>query len=247
MNKFIKTILFLLFFLILAEVFMSYYIGYKEGLKLNEISPFYLYKELYREIIHRPPDDCTYPTISKPVIYLYPAEKQKTLVRLDFNGDIIYDYPDYNEKIKGWNVIAYPDGRLINIEDNKEYSYIFWEGTTNKINYDLTSGFVVKGEDTKIFLQDTLSKIGLTPKEYNEFIVYWYPLMKDNKYNLIHFLGNEYTDVAKLTITPKPDSILRVFMIYKSLNNPIDIKAQEIKQFERKGFTVIEWGGSEIK
>jgi len=86
---------------------------------------------------------------------------------------------------------------------------------------DLTKGFVVRGEDTAIFLQQMLSRMGLTPKEYNEFIVYWYPQMKNNKYNLIHFAGEEYTDLAKLTITPKPDSILRVFMVYKPLEREI--------------------------
>jgi hypothetical protein len=37
--------------------------------------------------------------------------------------------------------------------------------------------------------------------------------MQDNKYNLIHFSGKKYTDSAPLTITPKEDSMLRVFMV----------------------------------
>ncbi len=92
-----------------------------------------------------------------------------------------------------------------------------------------------------------LAEIGLRPKEYNEFIVYWYPLMKKNKYNLIHFADKEYTNIAPLTITPKPDSVLRVFMVYKKLEKPIPIKEQKFKPFIRKGFTVIEWGCSEVK
>ncbi len=143
---------------------------------------------------------------------------------------------------------AYPDGHLINKEDNKEYNYLFWEGANKSvINYDLSEGFVVKGEDVREFLQNTLLKFGLTPKEYNEFIVYWYPKMKDNKYNLIHFAGNKYTDNAKLIIMPKPDSILRVFMVFKPLNEFINISPQIIPEFQRTGFTVIEWGGTEIK
>ena len=89
--------------------------------------------------------------------------------------------------------------------------------------------------------------MGLTPREYNEFIVYWFPKMQNNKYNLIHFADKTYTDTAPLKITPKPDSILRVFMVYKPLNKPISIKKQKIKPFKRKWFTVIEWGGSELK
>ncbi|CAN5196410.1 hypothetical protein BH09PAT2_BH09PAT2_05090 [soil metagenome] len=90
------------------------------------------------------------------------------------------------------------------------------------------------------FLQTILPKIGLTPAEYNDFIVYWYPKMKDNTYNLIHFAVKEYTDIAKLDITPKQTSELRVFMVYKPLQEPISIETQTFPIFERKGFTVVE-------
>lgn len=184
----------------------------------------------------------------KPVIYLYPEQKQDIQVQLNYNGKIIADYPNYDEQIKGWNVTAYPDGKIINHADNQEYSYLFWEGQPKeKIDWDLSKGFIVKGEDTKEFLQKTLSKIGLTPKEYNEFIVYWFPLMQNNKYNLIHFADEQYTNNAPLTINPKSDSILRVFMVYKPLEEAIEIEGQEIKPFERKGFTVVEWGGTKAE
>jgi len=87
----------------------------------------------------------------------------------------------------------------------------------------------------------------LTPREYNEFIVYWYPLMKDNKYNLIHFAGEQYTNTAPLEITPKPDSILRVFMVFKWLDEKIEIEEQKLENFERKWFSVVEWWGTVIK
>jgi hypothetical protein len=45
---------------------------------------------------------------------------------------------------------------------------------------------------------------------------------------------------------PTPDSMLRVFMLYKALAEKRDIPKQEIPVFERKGFSVIEWGGAEI-
>ena len=62
----------------------------------------------------------------------------------------------------------------------------------------------------------------------------------DNPYNLISFAGEEYTKTAPLTITPQPDSILRVFMVYKALQEPIEIPAQTFEPFERKGFSVVE-------
>ena len=187
-------------------------------------------------------------TIDKPVIYLYPEQKQEIIVRLDYQGKIIAEYPEYNEDMKGWKVTAYPDGKIINHADEQEYSYLFWEGKPNEpIDWNLSKGFVVKGENTREFLQETLSQIGLTPKEYNEFIVYWYPLMKDNPYNIIHFADEQYTKTAPLTIKPKPDSMLRVFMVFKPINKKIEIEPQVFQPFERKGFTVVEWGGTEVK
>lgn len=186
--------------------------------------------------------------LRKPVIYLYPPEKTDIKVQLDYQGQLIADYPEYDESIKGWNVTAEPDSTIINHADGQEYSYLFWEGMPESpIDWDLSTGFVVKGSDTRTFLQKHLKAIGLTPKEYNEFIVYWYPLMMNNEYNLIHFAEEQYTDTAPLTITPTPDSMLRVFMVYKPLKTPIEIKPQAIKPFERKGFTVVEWGGSTLK
>ena len=120
----------------------------------------------------------------KPVIYLYPEKETEVKVELEYNGRFISTYPEYDYSIKGWQVVAKPDGTLINKSDNKEYSYLFWDGVDNT-EYDLSTGFVVKGEDTKVFLQNTLKRIGLTPKEYNEMIVYWLPKMEYNKYNLI--------------------------------------------------------------
>ena len=89
--------------------------------------------------------------------------------------------------------------------------------------------------------------MGLTEDEINEFIIYWLPLMEHNKYNLIAFQGDVYTDFAKLNITPTPDSLLRVFMTYVPLNDAIDIEPQQLETFERTGFTVVEWGGSKIQ
>ena len=48
------------------------------------------------------------------------------------------------------------------------------------------------------------------------------------------------------TVTPAPDSILRVFMAWQPLEAPVDIPAQTLPAFERHGFALVEWGGAEI-
>ena len=70
--------------------------------------------------------------------------------------------------------------------------------------------------------------------------------MANNNYNLITFQNEQYENLAKLDICPKPESLLRVFMVFKPLDKPITIDAPSVKPFVRKGFTVVEWGGTEI-
>ena len=184
---------------------------------------------------------CT--VMEKPVIYLYPEKETAVIVSLKLNGNLTCTYPNYGN---GWNVTAYPDGTLISAADGKEYSYLFWEGTSN-IDFDFSKGFVVKGADTERFLRQKLAYLGLTPKEYNDFIVYWLPQMQNNKYNLISFQNERYQENAKLEINPAPDSILRVFMAYKPLDHNATVEEEKLIPFERTGFTVVEWGGCEAK
>ena len=179
----------------------------------------------------------------KPVIYLYPEETTDISVELEYDGELTVTYPEYNE---GWSVTAEPDGTLTNHADDREYSYLFWEGEGYS-EMDFSEGFVVKGEDTLSFLQDKLSGMGMAPREYNEFIVYWLPYMQDNTYNLISFQWENYDESAKLNITPEPDNMLRVFMAFKALNEPVEVPEQELPVLNREGFTVVEWGGTEVR
>lgn len=182
--------------------------------------------------------------MAKPVIYLYPTRETDVQVRVEFapGYDFTCTYPAYNN---GWRVTAQPDGSMVNHADGREYSYLYWEGA-GPAEYDMGSGFVVPGGDTAAFLQEKLAYLGLTPEEYNEFIVYWLPQMQANPYNLITFQGAAYADKAKLVVTPKPDSMLRVFMVYQPLQQPVDVPEQVLAPFARTGFAVVEWGGTRL-
>ena len=178
---------------------------------------------------------------AKPVIYLYPEQETTVSVSLDYAGTLTATYPAYEN---GWTVTAEPDGTLYD-ENGDEYSYLFWEGENNT-DYDFSTGFCVAGADTADFLREKLAEIGLTPREYNEFIVYWLPQMQENPYNLIAFQSDCYTQVAQLDISPAPDTLLRVFMAWKPLEEKVDIPAQTLTAPTRDGFTAVEWGGSRI-
>ena len=177
----------------------------------------------------------------KPVIYLYPEQGEDVSVRLDYDGKLTCTYPEYDN---GWHVTAAPDGRITD-ENGQEYNYLYWEGETEQ-EYDFSEGFCVAGEDTAEFLEDALDRLGLTRREANEFIVYWLPRMEQNEYNLISFQSVAYTDHARLSIQPEPDTVIRVFMAYKPVENEQEIPEQTLAAPERSGFTVVEWGGSEL-
>ena len=86
----------------------------------------------------------------------------------------------------------------------------------------------------------------LNEKESCEFITYWLPELLKNKISLCSFQKQEFFDNFELDINPKPKSVLRVFLSIKKLDHPVNVKEQKLESFERKGFSVVEWGGSEI-
>ena len=179
---------------------------------------------------------------AKPVIYLYPEEETDVTVTLDLNGDLTCVYPAYHD---GWTVTAAPDGTLTDAA-GQTYNYLYWEGYL-ETEYDFSTGFCVPGADTAAFLETALADLGLTRREANEFIVYWLPLMQENPYNLIAFQAQAYTDAAALTVTPEPDTLIRVFMAWQGLEEKTEIAPQVLDAPARTGFTVVEWGGTKVK
>jgi len=177
----------------------------------------------------------------KPVVYLYPTQEMSVNVRVNYKGALTHTYPKYNAA-QGWTVTAKPDGELLDKKTGKIYYNLFWEGKSS-YKYDLSTGFVVKGEDVADFLDESLAKLGLNRREANEFITYWLPEMEQNKYNLVHFSTSEYQSQAPLDITPKADTEIRVFMVYQPLDAPQNIAPQTLTAPARKGFTLVEWGG----
>lgn len=185
------------------------------------------------------PSDVAY----KPIIYLYPEKVTDINISLGNANYLTTTYPKYNGS---WNVVAFPDGRLIDKNTNREYYGLYWEGNnhSSKIEKD---GFVIKGENTISFLEDKLMILGLTDREADEFIIYWLPKLEHNKYNYIRFEKvEEINNYMPLNINPKPDNIIRILMDYKPLDKKIEVKEQTLTTPNRSGFVVVEWGGSLI-
>lgn len=182
----------------------------------------------------------------KPVIYVYPEHTMDINIQLNVNGELGFTYPKYNN---GWNVNADPDGTIRT--NGKTFDYLFWDAATtvNLNSIEEESGFIIDRDSLSGFFETQLTAMGLNARERQDFITYWCPLMQVNERNYIHFMFNEeYSEVATLSVNPKPDQLFRVFMIWSDGSQiaPTRIQPQTISSCSRNGFTVIEWGGAEV-
>jgi len=181
--------------------------------------------------------------VKKPIIYVYPEEENIVSVKVGSPQNLTHAYPKYEGE---WNVIAKPNGDLIDIKTGRNLYSLYWEGI-NTVESNMSEGFIVEGTDIIEFLEEKLEILGLSEREANEFIIYWLPNLESNKYNFIRFqTSEEIENNMSLDITPKPDSIIRIVMEFKGLDNKIEVSEQTLETPTRNGFVVVEWGGTEI-
>ena len=175
---------------------------------------------------------------AKPVLYLYPEVETNVEITFENPDMLTTTYPKY---INSWHVLAQPNGDLY--ENGRYYYGLYWEEVKNH-DIDFSTGFYVTKDDAIKFLEEKLEIIGLNMREANEFIMYWLPILENNEQSLVYFeLTDERDAYNKLNIKPRPDSILRMAMHVKKVNEKVDIKEQVLPRFDRHGFSAIEWGG----
>ena len=176
---------------------------------------------------------------AKPVLYLYPTTTTNIKVSFEHPEYLTTTYPKY---YNSWEVKANPNGDLYD-NNNKYYYALYWDEIRyHEVNFK--EGFYVTKENAINFLEEKLSIIGLNDREKNEFIMYWLPILENNKQSLVYFeLTEERERANKLIIEPKPDSLLRISIHIKKVNERVNIKKQKLNTFERNGFVAVEWGG----
>ena len=204
--------------------------------------PMFFWKHLYGDLIAFVRSDVV-PAAekAKPVLYLYPQKTEKVSVQVSPIGGFLKTDPDYGS---GWVVDATPNGIITNLKDNKQYPYLFWEGGKDGIVETPKQGFVVAKDDIPLVLNDKLSQFGLNKQERADFLEFWLPKLSRAPYYFITFISRSEIDrVSPMLISPQPDTIIRVLMDYKLLTEPFSVEPLLITPTERKGFTVIEWGG----
>lgn len=186
----------------------------------------------------------------KPVIYAYSDEKIKADMILSNAGDLTFTYPEYRD---GWEIEIDPKNGIL--KDGVNYPYLFWEGKKRNLSFNSTNGlvegFFVNTDTIISFFESSLADLGLNSTESTDFITYWGPKLQQHEFATIQFLVDEayVSQIGDLIVSPEPDAMRRVYLLYEGSNQPkpsINMTHQDLITFDRKGFTIVEWGGTDL-
>lgn len=196
--------------------------------------------------LHKNDPNCVEHCIGKPVIYLYPTEPTMVNVTLAIPGSIVESIPSYPLDT-GWKtILAFPDGKLLYQE--KIYSELYYESSVASVNSPST-GIIIPISELSQQLTDMTTKLGLLPKEQQEFLEYWLPKLSDlhTPFIQVSLLDQKEKErVDTVTITPNPDTRIEFLVYFKGLQTlqPIHPLILPSSPLKRLGFTEVEWGGT---
>ncbi|KAK0470987.1 hypothetical protein IW261DRAFT_1513918 [Armillaria novae-zelandiae] len=190
-----------------------------------------------------------------------------------------------------WNVKTNEDHTLTDMRTGTRVSYLFWETKTNpglppsppaspQISPHTVRPFdplcpqvtndnsvVLHASKAAVYLDKALHALGLHIEARTSFITFWLPFILKHNYVAVNFLPQaSYDKAAPLDVKPKPDIVIRVFMLFKRVcEDELDewegalSRASEDTEFwkdivgadtkgmkDEKLFRVLEWGGMEV-
>lgn len=180
----------------------------------------------------------------KPVLYAYSFDSLPLQIKLNYRGDLTFVYPEFESY---WDITACPDGNIVDNKTNRKYPYLFWEGEYEESYLsDIPKGFVVSKNDMISFFEEKLSLIGLNEKETTDFITFWVPILQEENYIIKFYQQSACDELATYDLTVTPDTFLRLYVTFQPVAGLVQIEEQTLQPVERKGFTLVEWGGMEI-
>ncbi len=190
--------------------------------------------------------------VCKPVIYAYSEKNIDFIINLKTKGELTFTYPNLSDD-NSWKMKTVENGNLIS-EDGAKFPYLFWEAKQDASSLDLSktsSNQIIAGKDLVSYFEKELTKLGFNAKEKTDFITYWCPKFSEsNMVQVQFFVDDNCSVIGELNISPKPDNLRRIYVLFQTDINIITdfiAKPLNVKPFDRNGFTVLEWGGSELK
>ena len=112
--------------------------------------------------------------------------------------------------------------------------------------FQTNKGWLVTRNDLKLFFNENMKKFGFNDVEIKDFIEYWIPVLTEYPYYLIYPQKTDaISPLVELQISKEPDSIQRLYYLFKGVNTGeiANLQEPQISEFTRKGFAVFEWGG----
>ncbi|EJF58375.1 ubiquitin-domain-containing protein [Dichomitus squalens LYAD-421 SS1] len=183
-----------------------------------------------------------------------------------------------------WSISANPNGSLL--------SYLFWEATSNtaippspppsprldvppplvehfdpaypSLTPESPTAIIIPFSQLLMYLDHTLKALSLHTSARNDFITYWLPALSKKPYVALRFLPQDaYERAAELEVTPLPDVITRVFMLFGGVEAEevelwseameqvgkvdwVDIVGVKSGAWDERVFRVLEWGAMEV-
>ncbi|KAG2113793.1 uncharacterized protein F5147DRAFT_787794 [Suillus discolor] len=231
---------------------------------------------------------------AKPVIYLHSPSDIDVSVKLslipEWSLSVIYPIVPMDEHRQHleWKVRTHEDGSLTEHNSGLHVSYLFWEAETNlqvfprspaskpppadtfnpiTSSLDDTDSIVIPVDRVTVYLDKSLKVLGLHTEARTSFITYWLPSILKHEYIALRFVPQAaYERAASLNISPQPDVVTRVCMLFKGIckehlaNWPnAQMQAENDVAWwagvvgvdpTRAGdvtlFRVLEWGGVEV-
>ncbi|KAJ7177189.1 hypothetical protein C8R46DRAFT_989342 [Mycena filopes] len=189
-----------------------------------------------------------------------------------------------------WNVRTHLNGDLTETNTGLDVAYLFWEADANHgipasppaspvlenfetpkslspLEDDLSPADSILIPVAKItpYLDKVLLALGLHTEARTSFITYWLPSFLKHKYVALRFVPQAvYEASAALDITPTPDVVTRVFMLFTGIADDalggwsdasagddgerwIKVVGVDVERAaDVKLFRVLEWGGREV-
>lgn len=174
--------------------------------------------------------------VKKPALYLYPEQEMTVEVRLGPKGRITRTIPPYREK---WNVRVQKNGRI-----ERRYRYLFYEAELSTPVALPEEGWCTSRKELRRWMDVHLKRLGLNREEAKDFRAYWLKNLSGSRYWVIRLVRPEVVeDQLGLHIQPRPRSLLRIVLHFSPSDRMVKLREPETGKFERKGFTVVEWGG----
>jgi hypothetical protein len=189
-------------------------------------------------------DEPEEPVYAEPLVYLYAPAPTEAIVAVSDDVELSVTTPEHGPM--GWHVRTRDDGSLDLLDFGLRDDALFWEGTRGHLPLR-SAGWSLHRSELLSFLDDELLRRGLSLRERDDFVSYWFPRLVEHEHVFVTFLDVAALerDVPVYTL-PLADSRLRVHLDFRPLDGPVDVEPPLPDAIPpRGGLTFVEWSGME--